>query len=293
MLENVRLKVAGGFYSQNLIAATSDRDVVNLFYGFLSGPDNLPTEFKGQELTHKLQKAKHIIVGSEIDITNDLNLNVEAYYKYFDQLTNINRNKIYDDTPDNKDEPEELKSDFIIEEGAAYGLDFVLNYNKKNLSIWAVYSHGYVNRDDGKIVYRTHFDRRHNINLMTSYKLGKQKSWEFGVRWNYGSGFPFTPVQGYYEMLVLNNSIDPSVESQNGQPETIYGDINSQQLSDYHRLDVSIKKKFDFKKSGKMTIAFTITNVYNRKNIFYVDTFENEKIYQLPFLPSLGLSYKF
>ncbi len=293
MTETIRLKLAGGFYSQNLIAATSDRDVVNLFYGFLSGPDNLLNDFKGEELTHKLQKAKHLIIGTEVDLTRDLNLNVEAYYKSFDQLTNINRNKIYDDNIENKDEPDELKSDYIIEDGAAYGADMVLNYTKKNLSIWAVYSLGYVNRDDGSTIYRTHFDRRHNINLMTSYKLGKDKSWELGLRWNYGSGFPFTPVQGYYEMLTLNNSIDPQVESANGKPETIYGEINSYQLSDYHRLDFSIKKKFDFKKAGKMTISFTITNVYNRKNIFYVDTFENEKIYQLPVLPSIGLSYKF
>jgi hypothetical protein len=128
---------------------------------------------------------------------------------------------------------------------------------------------------------------------MASYKLGKKKFWEVGVRWNYGSGFPFTPVKGYYEMLVLNNSIDPNVESHNGQPETIYGDINSQQLSDYHRLDLSIKKKFDFHKAGVMTASFTLTNVYNRDNIFYVDTYENEKIYQLPNLPSIGLNYKF
>lgn len=293
MLENVRLKIAGGFYSQNLIAATSDRDVVNLFYGFLSGPESLPKEFKGELLTHKLQKAKHIIVGTEIDLTNNLNLNVEAYYKFFDQLTNVNRNKIYDNTVENTDEPDELKSDFIIEQGAAYGIDMVLNYSKNNFSFWAVYSHGYVNRDDGNIVYRTHFDRRHNINLMTNYEFGQNKSWEIGFRWNYGSGFPFTPVQGYYEMLVLNNNINPNIESSNGNPETIYGDINSFQLSDYHRLDLSIKKTFDFKKKSNLIASFTITNVYNRRNIFYVDTFENEKIYQLPILPSLGLSYKF
>lgn len=291
--ENIRLKIAGGMYSQNLIAATSDRDVVNLFYGFLSGPDNLPKEFDGEELTHKLQKAKHFIVGTEIDITRDLNLNVEGYYKIFDQLTNINRNKLFDKTDANAEEPAALKEDYVIEEGEAYGVDFVLNYNKKNLSLWAVYSHGYVNRFDGTKNYRTHFDRRHNVNLMSSYSFGKNKNWELGLRWNFGSGFPFTPVQGYYEQLVLNNSIDPSVQSANGSPETIYGDINSYQLSDYHRLDFSVKKKFDFKKKGLLTVSFTITNVYNRRNIFYVDTFENEKIYQLPMLPSLGLNYKF
>ncbi len=35
------IKMAMGRYSQNLLSAISDRDVVNLFYGFLSGPDNL------------------------------------------------------------------------------------------------------------------------------------------------------------------------------------------------------------------------------------------------------------
>ncbi len=35
--EGFRLKFAGGLYSQNLTSANSDRDVVNLFYGFLTG----------------------------------------------------------------------------------------------------------------------------------------------------------------------------------------------------------------------------------------------------------------
>ncbi len=293
MLEYLRFKVAGGYYSQNLIAATSDRDVVNLFYGFLSGPETLPSEFDGEEVTHKLQKARHLVFGSEIDITKNLNVNIEGYYKWFDQLTNINRKKIYENNDANKDEPELLKADFIIETGAAYGVDMVTNYKFKNLTLWLVYSLGFVNRYDGQITYRTHFDRRHNVNLMATYLFGKTKTWELGLRWNYGSAFPFTPIKGYYEKLVLNDNIDPSPESANGQPDAIYGDINSFELSDYHRFDISLKKTLDFKKAGEMILSFTITNVYNRKNIFYVDGFENEKIYQLPILPSIGLSYKF
>src|SRR5690606_12310189 len=42
---NLRLKAAGGRYSQNLISGTSDRDVVNLFYSFLTGPENLQDKF--------------------------------------------------------------------------------------------------------------------------------------------------------------------------------------------------------------------------------------------------------
>lgn len=44
----MRLKMAGGMYSQNLISADSDRDVVNLFYGFLSGPTTCQTVLMGR-----------------------------------------------------------------------------------------------------------------------------------------------------------------------------------------------------------------------------------------------------
>ena len=41
--ERFRLKAAGGMYSQNVISANSDRDIVNLFYGFLAGPKTCRT----------------------------------------------------------------------------------------------------------------------------------------------------------------------------------------------------------------------------------------------------------
>jgi hypothetical protein len=58
----LRFKAAGGRYSQNLLAATSDRDIVNLFYGFLTGSDELPDEFDGEPVTTKLQKANHMVL---------------------------------------------------------------------------------------------------------------------------------------------------------------------------------------------------------------------------------------
>ena len=90
-------------YSQNLISANSDRDIVNLFYGFLSGPDNLQEEFTEQDGTvrkidHKLQKANHYIVGFEYDISRSFNINIEGYMKDFKQLTNTNRNQLFDES---------------------------------------------------------------------------------------------------------------------------------------------------------------------------------------------------
>jgi hypothetical protein len=295
--DRVRLKFAGGLYSQNLIDARSDRDVVNLFYGFISGPDNLPDEFNGQTLTHKLQKAAHAIVGLELDITTHLTMNLEAYYKYFSQLSNLNRNKIYDE---NKapDQPDLLKKDYIIERGDAEGIDLTLKYDWNRLYVWTVYSFAYVNRYyediNGELQhYYPHFDRRHNVNIVLTYRLGATESWEISGRWNYGSGFPFTQTQGYFEDLTFQNGIYGDYTTANGELGIVYADINEGRLADYHRLDLNFKKRFVFNENTRLDIDLSFINVYNRKNVFYRDRVTGETVYQLPFVPSLGLVFAF
>ena len=47
-------------------------------------------------------------------------------------------------------------------------------------------------RKFNELIYNPNFDRRHNINFVASYNYGKNKSWKTDLRWNLGSGFPFT-----------------------------------------------------------------------------------------------------
>lgn len=294
--DHFRLKLAGGLYSQNLISARSDKDVVNLFYGFLSGPDNLPDEFNGKQVTHALQKASHIILGTEIDLFRQLSLNVEVYYKYFSQLTNINRNKIYDEDKA-PDQPDLLTKDFIIEQGDAYGVDFTLKFDRRNYYFWAVYSYAYVNRFyediDGELEhYFPHFDRRHNINLVGTYRFGAKLTWEFSARWNFGSGFPFTQTQGYYEKINFEQIYEDYLV-ENGDLGIIYGELNGGRLPTYHRLDFNFKKRFYLSENSKLDIDFSLVNVYDRKNVFYRDRITGEIVHQLPIIPSLGVTWAF
>ncbi len=296
--DRFRLKMATGMYSQNLIAANSDRDVVNLFYGFLSGPDNLPARFDGKEITHKLQKANHYILGAEFDLSRNLNLNVEGYLKDFTQLTNLNRNKLYDESTAPPGTPDQLKKDFMIEKGEAYGADIAFKYEKNRLYVWAVYSLGFVNKKyedaDKKLYnYRPHYDRRHNTNLIISYQAGDRKQWEFSTRWNFGSGFPFTQVQGYYEYLPFSDGINTDYTTANGQLGIIYAELNKGELPTYHRLDADIKRRFFFSEKTELEVNFSVSNVYNRENVFYVDRISNEVVRQLPLMPSLGLTLSF
>jgi hypothetical protein len=78
-------------------------------------------------------------LGFEYDITERFTVNVEAYYKDFTQLTNLNRNKLFPDNFENADIPEALRKDFIVETGNARGIDFLIKYNEKlTLAKWAL-----------------------------------------------------------------------------------------------------------------------------------------------------------
>lgn len=292
--ENLRLKFGGGIYSQNLVSAVSEHDVVNLFYGFLSGTFNLQDEFKGQAVGADLQRARHAIFGVEYDINNQLMLTVESYLINNPQLIILNRNKLYSDSPGNSDKPDYFKKDFIIESGNAYGVDFLLKYDYKRTYIWLVYSLGKVERFDGVYNYYPHFDRRHNINLVISQKLGKDLNWEISGRWNLGSGFPTRQNLGYYELMPFLDGISTDFTSVNGQIGVLYSDIDQKtRLPYYHRFDLTVKRKFFISDRSELDALISITNVYNRENIFYYDRITHQRVNQLPIIPSLGASLTF
>lgn len=294
--DNLRFKAAAGIYSQNLIAANSDRDVVNLFNGFLAGPENLQDEVtlengNTREVRHSLQKANHFIIGTEIDVTSRINVNVEGYYKIFTQVTNINRNKIFEAT--DADQPDVLKRDFIIEIGEAYGVDFVIKYKMKEIDLYGVYSLGRVTRWDGIQSYAPVFDRRHNVNFVGSYEFGKSRLWEFNARWNMGSGFPFTQTLGFYEKYDFSSGTGTNIGTANGDIGVIYDDLNGGRLPYYHRLDFTLKREFVFSVNTQLEANIGVTNAYNRENIFYFDRINFERVNQLPLMPSAGMKLSF
>lgn len=297
--KRLRFKASTGIYSQNLMSAVSDRDVVNLFYGFLSGPTDLPETFMGEEVTSKLQKSRHAVAGFEFDINSISEVNLEGYIKDFTQITNINRDKIFDNTRENQaTRPYYLYENYIVENGEAYGFDVTYKLENKRWYLWNVYSFNIVNRNDGRRTYQPHFDRRHNINIVGSYDFGKDLVWNANVRWNFGSGFPFTLTQGFYEQLNFNGGASTDYTTTNGDLGILYDDLNRGRLPYYHRLDASIKRKINFKREDKDSkrkaeIIASLTNVYNRQNIFYFDRINYKRENQLPLLPSLSLSYSF
>lgn len=295
--ERVRLKVAGGLYTQNLIDAASDRDIVNYFSGYLSAPVNIASTKSIRNIDYLLQTAWHAVLGTEIELGKKLLFNLEGYYKDYPQLINYNRDKLLNEF-DYPDKPEILTKDFILETGSSMGLETTINYNSQRLTFNLIYSlskttRTYENPQGETVTYRPHYDRRHNFNFIGNVFLSKDKTWEFNFRWNLGSGFPFTPAKGYYESNTFDELQIENPMIQNGNMEIYYGTYNGSQLPTYHRLDISILKTIKLKSNYKIEVEVNAINVYNQKNIYYVDRANNTIVYQLPFLPGLRLGFTF
>ena len=301
MKDNFRLKFAGGLYSQVFLDARSDNDIVNLFTGFLTGTAalNIPTTFLGDEVNTCVQKAQHLVLGAEYDLTEHITLNAEIYYKHFDQLLNSNRNKMYDiGDPTYQpggayEKPQYLMTDYIIEKGYATGIDLSACVDLERLYVWATYSLGYVERTDEVQTYNPHYDRRHTVNLLATYALGDERQWELSGRWTFGSGYPFTQSQGTYQILPFRSGISSDYSRENGDYSIHYADLYKGRLPDYHRLDLGLKRKFSIGKRSLLELNLSVTNVYSRENIFYFtrDTFS--RVNQLPILACFGATFTF
>ncbi len=278
-----RLKAAAGVYSQNILSTVDDRDVVNLFNGFLSGPEESIYDFgKNQLLNNVLQKAYHAVFGVEYDVNPYLELNLEPYYKDFATLLNLNRGKQLSTDPN-----------YILETGKAYGIDFTAKYSRGRYYLWGTYSYGNVTRNDGRQEYPTIYDRTHNVNLLGSVAFGKDKSFELSARFNFGSGFPFTRAIGFFDQIP-GTDLSTDFGSANGKIGIIYENKRNQgRLPDYARFDISAKKTFHFSDHVRLEANASISNVTNRNNIFYVNRLTYERIDQLPILPSIGINLYF
>ena len=290
---NVRFKAAAGLYSQNIISTKSDRDIVNFFTGFLLSPDQSIKDVDGNDVPTNLQTAYHLIAGVEVDVRG-VEFNLEPWYKNFTR--NIELNRVKKNTND---------ADFIAGTGSAYGIDLSAKYVKNRVFFYTAASFQrvtYVTLVAQSVLetperqeYPAPFDRRFNLNIVGSYSAGKKKDIELSVRYNLGSPFPFTQTQGFYENPnIIENGINTNYLQTNGSIGVLYAkELNGGRLSWYHRLDLSAKKRFQLSENNNIETSLTVTNAYDRNNIFYIERTQNVRVYQLPIFPSINVTWNF
>ncbi len=150
------------------------------------------------------------------------------------------------------------------------------------------------------IEYPPIFDRRLDVELTLDAPL----PWNVraGLRWNYGSGLPYTrPLGGYipYTYRLSDGKRTPDIADDEGGPiGVVLGSRNAARYPDYHRLDISFRRT-SRRQWGTLTLHLDILNVYNRKNVlFYFYEYEEQPprrsgVSMFPILPTFGVEFSF
>lgn len=258
------LKAVIGRYSQEVATLSNENELISIFEPWVIIPSYLsPSE------------ATHLIVGIQKYFTDKFSVEIEAYYKYMTNLLEEN------------DKKTTISSyDYVNVDGESYGGEFMLKMQESKFYLTTSYSLGWAYKFNDDIKYPPRYDIRHSVNLLLDYDFGE--GWIASSNWIFNTGMPFTPIAGYYDRMQIDNSWLSDYLSGLFKSVIYWGSKNVGRLPSYHRLDLSLTKKFHFK-FADCTFGASIINVYNRKNIYYFDKDTGEKVYMLPFLPSVSL----
>jgi len=265
--------IAGGATSQWTPALRNEQAPVRVFDFWLASDRSTP-----------VARAWQGIGGVERWFDAARFVRVETWRKTYQQLPASN---LFND-------PAVLGDEFIVTTGQSYGVDVLLRQlESEKLSGWLAYSFAVSTRDGPQGRFAPVQDRRHNLNVVASYRPSAK--WSYGARLGFGTGTPFTDVVG---QLVrrrydpLTNSFSPGAESV--QREPIGGVRNGARFPLFQRLDLSVTRS----RTGKRTWApyLSLVNAYNASNVFtYVFDYGKNPptrtaFSQFPFLPTAGVS---
>ncbi|HEX7413219.1 MAG TPA: hypothetical protein VF411_04165, partial [Bacteroidia bacterium] len=79
----------------------------------------------------------------------------------------------------------------------------------------------------------------------------------------------------------------------NGQLGYIGGNLFSQRLPVYARLDISIRYKYNLRDRYFLEINGGASNVLDRANIFFFNRVTYTRVNQLPIMPNLNITLRF
>ena len=263
-------------------------------------------------------KSNHYIVGFQKEVAQDFELEIESYYKHYDNLYfydpffytdltvkqyNKNGEPLYRD----------IEGLFYNGEGYSYGFEMLLRKDTGPITGWFSYTLGRARFKIIGVNQNRYFEPRHDrtstLNLVANVDLNNtirlirgqaikddRNKWRIGFGLTYASGQPITTTSSVYVSSPL-----PDQDYYSGY--NLYPTRrNNFRLPPYFRFDLSITYIQRYK-NLRFEPYLQVYNVTNRRNVWFIsydDKFEDGKITQeieptqmLPIIPSVGVNLIF
>jgi hypothetical protein len=225
---------------------------------------------------------------------------LEAYVRRFDGVTAVNP----------ADDPNNPGDDLLAGHGLSYGADAHVRRELGRLrpmlavswlKAWREFDDPVAGSEPPpRLRYAPIFDRRVDIDFVLQAML--PRGVELGVRWNMGTGLPYTrPIGAYarytFSLLDLGWRVDGET-TDTMSSAIVLGPRNAERYPTYHRLDAGVRKTY-VKRWGTLTPHVDLLNLYDRRNVlFYFYQYGESPptrtgISMFPLLPTVGLEARF
>ena len=224
----------------------------------------------------KSNRAVHYSLGVEQELSKQIELSVEGFYKDMDSLVT--------QAPSSSGFGYSNSGD-----GSVIGLETLLKYKPdKRFFGWIAYTLSRSVRRDapGEEEYLYDYDQTHNLILLGSYRLGR--GWEFGARFRLVSGNLDTPVVRPPELTSLYSSDGAAYAAIQG--------TRTERLPLFHQLDLRIDKRWQFE-YWRFSTFLDVQNVYNQRAVegtnYNYNYSQRGRIRGMPIIPSIGVRGEF
>ncbi len=271
LTDKLKLKGAWGKYYQFINAITNEKVLEGSKDFWLTADTNI-----------RPASSVHNILALTYEDPDYL-FEIQGYYKTLHNLVEFTRRF---------QERADYLNYFFFGHGVARGVELLAQKKFGALKGWVSYTLGEVestfpNLNDGE-PYPAPHDRTHEFTAVGTYKY---RDWTFSGTWVYSSGNPYTAPESQYFLTMLDGT----------QLSYIHvGDKNAYRLPDYHRLDLSVSRRFqpmDYR--YYLDVGLSIYNVYNHNNVAYreydldVTPIVASDVLMLGFTPSLFVKLNF
>ena len=216
---------------------------------------------------------------------NKYEFSLEGYYKNMENLIEYKENYI----PGTSIGTDNVDNNLVSGDGQSYGFELFFSKNIGNLSGWIGYTWSKTTRKfnelNNGLEFYSKYDRTHDLSIVANYQISKRLN--FSTVFVYATGNTLTLPESAFLIdgdLILE-----------------WGERNSHRMEPYHRLDIALT--LDGKKKGnyQSSWSFSIYNVYNRQNPYFIYFDVNDDNFGLtakqvslfPIIPSISWNFKF